>query len=145
MKFVVLYVKKVFFLFFCVTITVLGGVMWRAEFISQFSALNADRTLSLSNRSGLISAPDSAGQLISAETSLLLVRQLTINKDAESEMNQFSTRSQSVSISLFPLPPTFRRRSADVPSTCHNIAKFVKLKWNCKVLYYLQQVKAIFF
>ena len=43
-------------LFFCVTITVLGGVMWRAEFISQFSALNADRTLSLSNRSGLISA-----------------------------------------------------------------------------------------
>ena len=43
-------------MFFCVTITVLGGVMWRAEFISQFSALNADRTLSLSNRSGLISA-----------------------------------------------------------------------------------------
>ena len=115
MKFVVLYVKKKKFFVFCVTITVLGGVMWRAEFISQFSALNADRTLSLSNRYGLISAPDSAGQLISAETSLLLVRQLTINKDAESEMNQFFTRSQADSISLFPLPPTFRRHSIDLP------------------------------
>ena len=107
MKFVVLYVKKKKFFVFCVTITVLGGVVWRAEFISQFSALNADRTLSLSNRSGLISAPDSAGQLISAETSLFLVRQLTINKAAKSEMNQFFTRSQTVSISLFPLPPPF--------------------------------------
>ena len=86
-----------------------GGVVWRAEFISQFSALNADRTLSLLTRSGLISAPDSAGQLISAETSLFLVRQLTINKDAKSEMNQFFTRSQALSISLFPLPPPFHQ------------------------------------
>ena len=99
------------------TITVLGGVMWRAEFISQFSALNADRTLSLSNRSGLISAPDSAGQLISAETSLFLVRQLTINKDAKSEMNQFFTRSQALSISLFPLPPPFHRLAILVTPT----------------------------
>ena len=127
MKFVVLYVKKKKVFCFLCDHNGSGGVVWRAEFISQFSALNADRTLSLSNRSGLISAPDSAGQLISAETSLFLVRQLTINKDAKSEMNQFFTRSQTVSISLFPLPPPFHRLAILVTPTFEFFGRYNKL------------------
>ena len=105
------------------------ATLWRAEFISQFSALNADCTLSLSNRSGLISAPDSAGQLISAETSLFLVRQLTINKDAKSEMNQFFTRSQALSISLFPLPPPFHWLAILVTPTFELFRTFNQTFW----------------